>query len=345
MLQVILDDSEDSDDTDDLLLTHYISTHRTSRLRKSWDSFSDVDFRHFFRFDKSDLDRLRVALRLPEKVRTSSRFVFGGNDALVLTLRRLAYPCRQQEIATQFNLSIPQVSQCTEKVIALLYDEWQHLLSFHRSRFGEQQLREFSDTLERSGCPLRRCVGFIDGTLRPTTKPQSNQRSVYSGHKRTHGIKFQAVVTPDGMISHLSGPFNGNRHDAWILTESGLPNMMRNGLRDGNGIFCFYGDNAYPRSPQLVSPYKGLLLDQDQLAFNRAMSRYRISVETAFGKVLQQFAFVDFKKNLKLYLQPVAKYYFVAALLTNCHSALYGSPVADLFGSDVPTLDQYLQEH
>jgi hypothetical protein len=39
------------------------------------------------------------------------------------------------------------------------------------------------------------------------------------------------------------------------------------------------------------------------------------------------FAFLDFKKNLKVLLQPVAKYYIVASLLINCHTCLYGSVV------------------
>jgi nuclease HARBI1 len=48
-------------------------------------------------------------------------------------------------------------------------------------------------------------------------------------------------------------------------------------------------------------------------------------VEWGFGKISGNFAFLDFKKNLKLLLQPVGHYYLVGRLLTNVHTCLYGS--------------------
>ena len=47
-------------------------------------------------------------------------------------------------------------------------------------------------------------------------------------------------------------------------------------------------------------------------------------LEWSFGKCVVLWVFCDFKKNQKLYLQPVAKYWLSAVLLTNCHSCLYG---------------------
>ena len=57
------------------------------------------------------------------------------------------------------------------------------------------------------------------------------------------------------------------------------------------------------------------------------MSKVCISVECMeFWTDYSVFwIYLDFHKNLKVLLQPVAKYYLVAALLTNCHTCLYGS--------------------
>ena len=110
VIEYLLDgDSDDSDD--DSLLIHFATTHLRTRVRKSWKEFSDVEFREFFRFDKSDFPRLRSALLVPETLRTRSRTAFNGDDAVVLTLCRLGYPCRQKDLAAQFELSVPQVSQ------------------------------------------------------------------------------------------------------------------------------------------------------------------------------------------------------------------------------------------
>ena len=38
-----------------------------------------------------------------------------------------------------------------------------------------------------------------------------------TGHKPTHGLKFQSVMTPNGLIASLSGPYEGKRHDALIF--------------------------------------------------------------------------------------------------------------------------------
>ena len=66
------------------------------------------------------------------------------------------------------------------------------------------------------------CGVFIDGTFQKTCRPSYFQRLAYSGHKQCHGIKFQSVVTPDGLYAHFYGPIAGNRHDASLLNFSNL---------------------------------------------------------------------------------------------------------------------------
>ena len=53
----------------------------------------------------------------------------------------------------------------------------------------------FADAIHAAGAPLPNCWGFIDGTLRPCCRPIRNQRILFSGHKRVHGIKFQVPQT------------------------------------------------------------------------------------------------------------------------------------------------------
>ena len=43
------------------------------------------------------------------------------------------------------------------------------------------------------------CFGFIDGTVRPISRPGQHQRIVYNGHKRVHSLKFQSVALPNGL--------------------------------------------------------------------------------------------------------------------------------------------------
>lgn len=341
LIERLIADESDESDEDDLILYH-INTACEQRPLRIWTSFTDREFRALVRFEKGDFARLRDALRIPVTIRTRGRFRFDGSMALLVTLRRLAYPCRLRDVGAQFGLSESQVSECVNAVVDFIYRKWKHLLGFHASRFGPAKLQSYAALTRRCGCPIERCVGFIDGTLRPTARPTENQREIYNGHKRQHGFKFQAVVTPDGIVSHLCGPFTGNRHDITILRESGLLENLRQQLRDKDGPYCLYGDAGYALCPQLLCPYKGARITREQHRFNTTMSRIRIAVEMQFGKVLQYFAFNDYKKNLKPGLQPVALYYVVATVLTNCHTCLYGSAVTSLFQSGAPSVEEYL---
>ena len=59
-------------------------------------------------------------------------------------------------------------------------------------------------------------------------------------------------------------------------------------------------------------------------------------------KLLKYFDFLEFRKNQKVLLQPIGKYYAVGVLLINCHSCLYGSVTASYFCIPPPDLHTYL---
>jgi hypothetical protein len=194
-------------------------------------------------------------------------------------------------------------------------------------------LRNYAEAVSDRNAPLENCRGFIDGTVRPICRPQQNQKLVFHGHKRVHGLKFQSIAIPNGLVSHLYGPIEGRRHDAGMLRESNVLAQMANHMTSPNGhIFFVYGDPAYPLGDgYIIPPYRGGAISRNQMIFNKRMSAVRICVEWAFGKVLSLFAYLDFKKIQKVYLQPVEKYYAVSVLLTNCHTCMYGSETGSFF--------------
>lgn len=340
---VLLDSSDEDSEIEELAAAAVLVRKRKRKLRpKSLRDFSDYEIWCMCRVHKEDISKLRIALRLPNRVITTARYALAGDDALMVTLRRFAYPCRLFDLETTFGMSPAKLSSTINTVVSMIYSKWKHLLGFHHSRFEAAKLRVYAQAIRDAGCPLRRCIGFIDGTVRPVCRPVRNQRALFSGHKRVHAVKYQSVKTPDGLISHLAGPFTGNRHDTAILAASGLLQQLRDGLRDEEGPFCIYGDGGYPISPHILSPYKGARLTEGQQQFNLRMSKVRIAVEWGFGEILQHFAFVDFKKSQRLLLQAVAKFYLVAALLCNCRVCLYGNGTSAKFNLTPPTLDEYL---
>lgn len=145
------------------------------------------------------------------------------------------------------------------------------------------------------------------------------------------------------MIGDMWGPAPGRRHDSYLLRQSNL-NTRLAALQLGKPFQGkVYGDAAYAVMSHIDRGYRGANLTNAQKAYNTELSRVRISVEWQFGKIVPLFSFVDFKKNLKLLLSPIGKYYMIAALLTNAHTTCYGCSTSTYFGMPAPSLEEFFQ--
>ena len=50
------------------------------------------------------------------------------------------------------------------------------------------------------------------------------------GHSRVHGIKFQGLALPNGVIGNLNGPYVGKSHEGTMLHNSGLLSNLQRSL-------------------------------------------------------------------------------------------------------------------
>ena len=268
-----------------------------------------------------------------------------GLDAICMVLRRFAYPNRLSDLEEMFGRPKSGLSLIINQSVEILYRAHQHrFLSLDNPWLEPAQLQTYADSIFIKGAPLKNCIGFVDGTVRLICRPTRHQRVCYNGHKRIHALKFQSVVIPCGLIAHLYGPVEGRRHDCALLRMSRLmEEFERRDLNDRDGTpYTLYGDTAYPVRRYLLSPFRGANLRAEEQEFNSRMSSVRECVEWEFGKMMKMFAFLDFRKNLKVLLSPVAKYYLVGGLLTNCHTCLYGNQTSRYFQLDPPSLENYL---
>ena len=64
----------------------------------------------------------------------------------------------------------------------------------------------YANAVQINGAPLPNCFGFVDGTVRPISRPGKNQRMVYNGHRRVHSLKFPSLALTNGLIGHMYGP-------------------------------------------------------------------------------------------------------------------------------------------
>ena len=82
----------------------------------------------------------------------------------------------------------------------------------------------------------------------------------------------------------MFGPIEGRRHDAFMLGVSGLAEKLEQFQRPNREPYIIYGDPAYGLTRNILAPFRGMRLTDDQQEFNSRMSKLRVSVEWGFGK-------------------------------------------------------------
>ena len=148
-------------------------------------------------------------------------------------------------------------------------------------------------------------------------------------------------TSPIAVINHFSS--EGRRHDSGMLLDSGLLQVLeQNAFSTTNEPMCLYGDPAYPLRVHLQAPFREAILTDQMKLFNASMSATRISVEWLFGDIINYFKFLDFKKNLIIWMSSIGKMYVVSAILRNALTCLYGNQTSDYFNLEPPTLEEFL---
>jgi hypothetical protein len=174
--------------------------------------------------------------------------------------------------------------------------------------------------------------------------PELFQAVVYNGKDKTHALKYQVLVTPDGIMRHVYGPVCGARHDQHMVHASKVLEWVTSHGHCATGeAFVCYADAGYAVAPGLMRPFADEKINIIHKSFNEVMSSVRICVEWEFGDIVTQWAHVNYKR-----MQMIAngsrpgQQYIVAALLTNCKNCLRPSQTSTYFNCAPPALEDYV---
>lgn len=306
---------------------------------KNLNVFSDIEFKQLFRFEKKDVLRLHFALGLEDVDITGARYAPRGLEALLILLRRLSYPGRLCDMARMFNKSESNLSIIFNSTVEHLVEKfYARIMNCHPAFIS--RMNDFAKAVDRySMGKFDRCVAFVDGTIIKMCKPTTDEDVFYTMYKKSHGIKFQAVVAPDGMVVALSEADRASVHDNDQLSTWGFREWMH---RHGAGFYIL-GDPAYALDDKFLVPFRDNgNLTRDMKYFNIDLSSCRVSVEHYFGRLGNLFSYLTYERNLKVKKQPLSLIVLVAFLLTNCHGCLYGNQTAKSYKLNTPHLEDYL---
>lgn len=123
---------------------------------------------------------------------------------------------------------------------------------------------------------------IVDATEQPIQRPSRKQRCWYSGKKKRHTIKTEAIITEQGKIVSVSTPAPGRVHDL-ELRRRGPP------LPRGSHLYADSGYQGIQKDhPDTEIPYKKTKkhkLTKDERTYNHGLSRFRVRVEHTFAKI------------------------------------------------------------
>ena len=137
-----------------------------------------------FRFLKN-IYHLGEILQILNQVRCYNRIVADKIEALCIFLKRFTYPCRYADMLPMFaRADLKRNNEFHLGNSAPSFEElWSALVVSSKS-----SKLCWCTVIHAKGAPVNNCWGFIDGTMRPVSRPG---KTIYNGHKHVHVIKFQ----------------------------------------------------------------------------------------------------------------------------------------------------------
>jgi len=335
---------EDENDEDNQPRTLRGPSPSTTDIGRRHD---DYEFRLFFRFKKGDFNSLLYHLKIPKRLRLVDLNCYvDGAYALLLTLAKYAHGFTYAVMgaSNMFNRSTSFVCSVVNGTVHYLYRRWVHRVRMYVSNFSNQRIEYFKNVVANKSGIQTDIFAFVDGTTRRIARPIRNQRAVFSGHKKIHCLKYQAISTPDGLISSLSEAVVGRMHDSKLFfTTSVWKKLVPLLIETSSNLL---GDKGYsgdysrlPGGSHLKAMSKYNKSDEKKL------SPCRVAVEDVFAEVTRYFKMCDNLCMNRALQSALGEFYTVAVLLTNCRTCLYKNPINSLYGTEPDDLETYLGEY
>ncbi|RPA99888.1 hypothetical protein L873DRAFT_1903797 [Choiromyces venosus 120613-1] len=164
----------------------------------------------FLRFRQQEIRLFLPYLEL-SSIRFRNRYSCTAETAICILLYRLSAPNRLKEDMKVFRHSRSWISLIFNDVVEYLVARYSKHMEWDETRLTRQQILRYTNIIEKKG-GVKGVWGFIDGTMR---------------YKKCHGFKFQAVMTPDGILSCLAGPWLARQGDWSMFVDSGLAYHLR----------------------------------------------------------------------------------------------------------------------
>jgi hypothetical protein len=254
-------------------------------------TFTPHDWQENFRMSRATFLYLCNELRTSvEKNDTVMRRAIPVEQRVALTLWFLSTNADFRTVGHLFGVSKATVCLVTKQVCAAIVKVL--LPKYIKFPTGDG-LRQVVDGFKHKW-DFPQCAGAVDGTHIPVVSPAEYPADYYN-RKGWHSVLMQGAVNHLGLFVDVYVGWPGRVHDARVFANSTLYAKGQDGTLlphwteriGGTDVpLVLLGDPAYPLLPWLMKafPDNGRLSRQ-QRTFNYRLSRARVVVEHAYGRL------------------------------------------------------------
>lgn len=307
----------------------------------------DVNCRHMCRFSIQEIYQIINLLGLEEPL------YFNGISAsrqmaFAMLVCRYSHLKRYSDMEPVFKMHRKNISKVCRGMEDLLFEKMKYGIQFNTHHFREENLKRLAAAIDEAGGLFPDVVGFIDGAFQQVSGPSTNndrQKSLYNGWKHVRAIKYQSIVTPDGITSSIMGPVIGASHNVTTMKVLDAERRLQRHLHiSDTEDYAIYGETPYTTTDNLYCPFPSYTNDPLELSSNKSMSNVQIAVEWEFAEVMSNFTFCKFKHATKVCSSNPAKVYILSTIFKNMlHCVRQGGyPTFSKFKVTPPTLEEYI---
>ncbi|XP_028410737.1 protein ALP1-like [Dendronephthya gigantea] len=251
---------------------------------------------NYFRMLPDQFDYLHSLVKPLIQKSSKNRDSIGADERLALTLRYLASGDSPRSLSFSYRVSLTSVHRIISETCMAIWMVLQ--MKYVKAPSSPNDWIRIADEFERLW-NFPNCCGAIDGKhIRIQAPPGSG--SLYFNYKKWHSIVLLAVVSADYCFTLVDIGDNGRHSDGGIFQSSEIGvGMVTNllGFPEARPLtgtstvtpFLIVGDEAFPLMKNMMRPYPGKFLPENQQIFNYRLSRARRVVENAFGIAASRF--------------------------------------------------------
>ena len=121
-----------------------------------------------------------------------------------------------------------------------------------------------------------------------------NQRAIYSGYKKMHGLTVLSLMTADG-LNFIYGLCSIRQNDPGVVLLSGLDTFLeeiQDGYFEGGRLYAAYADRVFWTGRCIGSSHRGDIMNpisHEQHLENNGMNAVRETIEHSYSILTNKF--------------------------------------------------------